>query len=253
MADKAHDASSSVAAAEHSGSAVAAAEHGDSAPAGPAWAGPIFEELGTILHGQKQVKGPAATTIPAPVVDGGASLIVPGNTNATNSAICLPSSVAGMDGGQDVVDYDQTKSLVQTLIRAALRIQDNEELRTLVLNVWQSLPDGAGRWCFTQPGADGPHLFYTFMTHSNLALAFECSRWKQCAVVLDVWIVLCWCPAGYVWPYCMFCHKFCFPYSGDCCHRGTKKHLRNVKHWRCGKDLVQRSLERQPRFKFFVL
>ena len=79
------------------------------------------------------------------------------------------SVAAAVHGGQDVVDYVQTERFVQTLIRAALRIQDNEEMRARVLNVWQSLPDGAGRWCFTQPGADGQHLFYTFMARSNLA------------------------------------------------------------------------------------
>ena len=48
--------------------------------------------------------------------DGGASLIVPGNTNASNLAICPPPGVAGMDRGQDVVDYDQTAVLLQTLV-----------------------------------------------------------------------------------------------------------------------------------------
>ena len=189
--------------------------------------------------------------------DRGASLIVPGNTNASNLAICPPPGLAGMDRGRhavdsDAVDYGRTERLLQTLVLEAARIQNSEALRSRLLGVWQCLPDGAGRWCFTQPGADGSHLFYTFMARSNLALAFECARWNQCPVVLDVWIVLCWCPAGYVWPYCMFCHKFCFPYNGPDCHRESKKHLRRVDDWRRGNDMVRISLDRQPRFSFFM-
>ena len=186
--------------------------------------------------------------------------IVPGNTNASNLAICPLPGLAGMDHGrQDAVNltascYDKTERLLTTLVLEAARFQKSEALRSRLLDVWQCLPDEAGRWCFTQPGADGSHLFYTFMAKSNLALAFECARWNQCPVVLDVWIVLCWCPVGYVWPYCMFCHKFCFPYNGRNCHQESKKHRRRVDAWRRGGgyDWVQGSLDQQPRFRFFA-
>ena len=187
--------------------------------------------------------------------DGGTSLAVGSSvdSSASNLAICPPPGVAG----KDVVDYDKTEEVFLTLRGDYDDYEDNEAWRSRVLGVWQNLPDGQGRWCFTQPGSggggtEGPHLFYTFMARSNVALAFECLRWNQGPVVLDVWIVLCWCPLGYVWPYCMFCHKFCFPYNGHYCHRESRKHLRRVGDWRGGKsDLVLSSLD--PRFRFFAL
>ena len=171
------------------------------------------------------------------------SLVVAGDASSSRVAI----------GAGTEVDYVRTRDLVQTF-REALRINNDEASRFRLLNVWQSLPDGAGRWCFTQPGADGPPLFYPVMARSNLALAFECPRWNQRPVVLDPFLVLCWCPAGYVWPYCMFCHKFCFPYDeGEWCHRRSKKHLDKVAYWRSGREMVRSSLESQPRFDFFML
>ena len=183
--------------------------------------------------------------------DGGTSLAVGSSvdSSASNLAICPPPGVAG---DEDDFDYGRTKEVFLTLRGDYDDYEDNEKWRSRVLGVWQDLPDGAGRWCFTQPGADGQHLFYKFMARSNVALAFECPKWDQVPVVLEVWTVLCWCPQGYVWPYCMFCHKFCFPYNGSGCHRESRRHLRRVGDWRERKsDLVLSSLD--LRFRFFVL
>ena len=50
------------------------------------------------------------------------------------------------------------------------------------------------------------------MRQNRLALAFQNQRWMEEVVKLEPYMVFCWCPAYYVWPYCMLCGKFCFPY-----------------------------------------
>ena len=49
------------------------------------------------------------------------------------------------------------------------------------------------------------------MRQNRLALAFQNQRWMEEVVKLEPYMVFCWCPAYYVWPYCMVCGKFCFP------------------------------------------
>ena len=121
--------------------------------------------------------------------------------------------------------------------------------------MWFQLPDGVGRWCFTTPGDLGPPLFYPFMAQQGLTLAFECLRWDQPVVVLDPYCILCWCPAGYIWPFCMFCQRFCFPYEATHCHRKSKKHLEEVGVWqaRGNKFAKDRALKQQPKFSIFCL
>ena len=65
------------------------------------------------------------------------------------------------------VDYVRTADLVQHL-----QLQQQHA----PLNAWFELPDGVGRFCFTEPGELGLPLFYPFMARSGVALAFECRR-----------------------------------------------------------------------------
>ena len=55
-----------------------------------------------------------------------------------------------------------------------------------------------------EPGSDGPAIFYPELRQNHLALAFTNQRWMQEVVMLEPYIVFAWCPAYYVWPYCMF-------------------------------------------------
>ena len=86
--------------------------------------------------------------------------------------------------------------------------------RSALLNVWHEIPDlamGLGRWCFVEAQSDvyGPPLFYPFLQEHGLALAFINPRWNgETIMKLENGFVLCWCPAGYVWPYCMLRGKF---------------------------------------------
>ena len=94
---------------------------------------------------------------------------------------------------------------------------------------------GLGKWCFVEAEGDvyGPPLFYPFLREHGLALAFQNPRWNgETIMKMENGFVLCWCPAGYVWPYCMLCGKFCFPYYGDHSHMNSEKHLRRLEEWR---------------------
>ena len=55
-------------------------------------------------------------------------------------------------------------------------------------------------------------LVHPGMRQNRLALAFQNQRWMEEVVKLEPYMVFCWCPAYYAWPYCMLCGKFCFPY-----------------------------------------
>ena len=104
-----------------------------------------------------------------------------------------------------------------------------------MLNQWRPINDMAGvvgRWRFVEPGDDGPAIFYPAMLKNYLALEFEHKRWMREVVRLEPYLVLCWCPALYVWPYCMLCRKFCFPYNGPNNHLDSKDHRRRVDWWR---------------------
>ena len=62
------------------------------------------------------------------------------------------------------------------------------------------------------------------MRQNRLALAFQNQRWMEEVVKLEPYMVFCWCPAYYVWPYCMLCGKFCFPYNDPHGHLNSKQH-----------------------------
>ena len=55
-------------------------------------------------------------------------------------------------------------------------------------------------------------LVHPGMRQNRLALAFQNQRWMEEVVKLEPYMVFCWCPAYYAWPYCMLCGKLCFPY-----------------------------------------
>ena len=123
-------------------------------------------------------------------------------------------------------------------------------------DVWRTLPDGSGMWCFKRPGGNGLPLFYKFMADRNLTLAFRSERWRLPEVVLEPYMVLCWCLAGYIWPYCMLCHKFCFPYSDDATsHRYTRRHGARVSDWHVmgNREAFRLALRKEPRFGFFAM
>ena len=140
------------------------------------------------------------------------------------------------------VDFDRTYELTNTFRRAS----------GAPLGIWANLPDGAGMWSFQPVGASGPPMFYPFMARANVSLAFVCTRWGQVEVILEPWLVLCWCPAGYIWPYCMLCHKFCFPIAGQHAHLSTRRHVN-----RCERALANQeeawdmALSKNQRFAFF--
>ena len=75
--------------------------------------------------------------------------------------------------------------------------------RQAVLNQWHPINDlaaGLGRWCFVEPGSDGPAIFYPGMRQNRLVLAFQNQCWMEEVVKLEPYMVSCWCPAYYVWP-----------------------------------------------------
>ena len=158
------------------------------------------------------------------------------------------ASAASAPAGGNAVDFDRTDALVTDLVQML-----HERLPNEMLGQWQACRDGVGEWCFTTEGQDGPPLFYPFMAKRSVTLAFRCIRWKQDSVRLDPWEVLCWSPDGYVWPYCMFCRKWCYPYNEKNCHRASEKHRKNVARWREGEDMVQAVLVQQPRVRFYML
>ena len=130
--------------------------------------------------------------------------------------------------------------------------------RQAVLNQWHPINDlaaGLGRWCFVEPGSDGPAIFYPAMLENRLALAFENKRWMQEVVRLEPYLVLCWCPADYVWPYCMLCRKFCFPYNEPNSHLNSQDHRRRVDWWRSLGNEYAFALasERTHRFSFYSM
>ena len=96
-------------------------------------------------------------------------------------------AVAGAAADSEV-DYVRTADLVQhlsqTLASGGVRQQQQHQQQGhrqlqqqhALLNVWFELPDGVGRFCFTEPGELGLPLFYPFMARSGVALAFECRR-----------------------------------------------------------------------------
>jgi len=159
------------------------------------------------------------------------------------------------------IDKEKTEQVNKGIIAKVKENMNNKVPRTTLLNVWHDIPDeagGYGKWCFIEPGTDiiyGPSLFYPLLRKNNLALAFTNPRWQLDAVRLEACFVLCWDPAGYIWPYCMLCSKFCFPYDGEYCHRHTIKHLQRLQDWRYSGDdaTIAWAMQRNHCYKFMRL
>ena len=114
--------------------------------------------------------------------------------------------------------------------------QARGQQRQAVLNQWHPINDlagGLGRWCFVEPGSDGPAIFYPELRQNHLALAFTNQRWMQEVVMLEPYIVFAWCPAYYVWPYCMFSASSASPtWTGTTRSPSTRK-PRSIEEDRC--------------------
>ena len=108
-------------------------------------------------------------------------------------------------------------------------------------------------WRFVEPGSDGPAIFYPAMLKNRLALEFKNRRWMEEVVKLEPYLVLCWCPLKYVWPYCMLCGKFCFPYNDSWvspCHLDSEAHKRKVEQWRRKGNGYALALAREKKHPF---
>ena len=124
-------------------------------------------------------------------------------------------------------DMAQTMAVMEILNQPFNKDCSREQL----LNTWHPIGDGAmglAEFRFVEPGLHGPSMFYPNLNRHNLALAFRNPIWHQEEVVLEPWLVLCWCPAKYAWPYCMLCGKFCFPYAGEHTHLASHKHVQRA-------------------------
>ena len=155
-------------------------------------------------------------------------LEVAGATSAVNSGQLTPHVTSCHE--------EMTRQVTDHIV-ATLR-QGEQIPRSALLNAWHNLPDAAengerrGMWCFVEAGEDifGASLFYPQLYRNNLSMKFRNTQWMREEVRLEFGFVLCWCPAGYVWPYCMMCGKFVFPWHKG--HRTSQRHQRAVQAWR---------------------
>ncbi len=182
------------------------------------------------------MRSPQASSAPTPPGQG----LSPSPQEADHALSPMPMSLA--------LDRQMTQDLAQTMF---LAIQ--EELwggeRT-----WHNLPDGVGRFYLVHVSAlywtnRSPQFFYHSLTLANRRLVFECVRWKQPAVVLEPYIVLCYSRQQVVWPYCMLCHEFC---DGD--HMKSIRHQWNQDWWQlAGNDTaIEEAFGSKPSFPQFV-
>ena len=110
-------------------------------------------------------------------------------------------------------------------------------------------------WRFAAPINDvqSASLFYPLLSQNGLGLAFRNPRWMDEEVQLEFGFVLAWCPAGYVWPYCMLCARFVFPYFGENTHMTSGRHRRALERWRSQGDqmTIEEALNLNHRYPFF--
>ena len=126
-------------------------------------------------------------------------------------------------------------------------------------SVWLQIPDaagGIGMWRFAEPidAVQSASLFYPMLYQNKLGLAFRNRKWMGEDVQLEFGFVLAWCPAGYVWPYCMLCGKFVFPYMDFPNHRASGQHRRALWRWRNQpvQTTINDALVRSHRYPFFA-
>ena len=81
---------------------------------------------------------------------------------------------------------------------------------------------------FQQQKADEqPHLFYSFLTKQNLKMVFHGpENFDEHLIEMNAYEILAWCPAKYIWVYCLACRRFCCPPQD---HRNSELHRKRLR------------------------
>ena len=153
------------------------------------------------------------------------------------ASMVVPSQTPSHLDESQQINCGLTEHIVATYTEQRARNVSREAL----VRTWFPIPDaagGQGMWRFAEPIDElhGASLFYPLLYRNRLGLAFRNKRWMAMDAQLQFGFVLAWCPAGYVWPYCMLCAKFVFPFFDSPNHVNSSRHRKAVERWRVQGD-----------------
>ena len=145
----------------------------------------------------------------------------------------VPSQTPSYLDESQRINCGLTEHIVATYTEQSARNVAREAL----VRMWFPIPDaagGQGMWRFAEPIDElhGASLFYPLLHQNRLGLVFRNPRWMAQDAQLQFGFVLAWCPADYVWLYCMLCAKFVFPFFDTPNHIHSNKHRNAVQRWR---------------------
>ena len=176
-----------------------------------------------------------------------------GEEASVASMVVSPQTPPRLDEEQQI-----TCRLMQHIVATFTEQTARHVSRADLVRVWHQIPDaagGQGMWRFAEPVDDlhGASLFYPLLYRNQLGLAFRNQRWMAKDAQLEFGFVFAWCPENYVWPYCMLCAKFVFPFFDTPNHVNSARHCRAVERWRVQGDqrTIDDALLLNHRYPFF--